>query len=289
MSATISVAKHGNSADAQEALFNLRPLSLYKVPDTLTSAAICANYAIYLSQRPEKAEVDAVRSVLEGMPPPEERASDNHKDESRINDDIVRSNYSTAGQANVFNTVRAGGSVIDCSNNMTRTPKTQTPLRVHFCGLSSALAVSTIEARRREGREDVSCGTAPHYLMSSSEILPPGCTLAKCSPPIRDGENMRMLRESVTTGAVTTLASWHLEFEPRQKMLHSGDLIRSIGGIDSMETLVPACWTFCRDVGLGPEVMGALLSKAPADSLGLGGTKGSIRVGVMADLCVIDL
>ena len=72
-------------------------------------------------------------------------------------------------------------------------------------------------------------------------------------------------------------------------MLHSGDLIRGIGGIDSMQTLVPACWTFCHDVGLGPEVMGALLSKAPADSLGLGGTKGAIRVGTMADLCVIDL
>ena len=49
--------------DSGSSLFNLKPLSLYKVPDTLTSAAICANYNIYLSQRPEKAEVDAVRSV----------------------------------------------------------------------------------------------------------------------------------------------------------------------------------------------------------------------------------
>ena len=100
---------------------------------------------------------------------------------------------------------------------------------------------------------------------------------------------MQMLRESVTTGAVKILSSWHLAFEPRQKMLHSGDLIRGIGGINSMQTLVPACWTFCHKVGLGPEVMSALLSTAPAESLGLSDTKGKIRVGMIADLCVVDL
>ena len=161
--------------------------------------------------------------------------------------------------------------------------------KVHFCGLSSTLAVSVIEAWRRAGRQDISCGTAPHFLMTSSEMFAPGCTLAKCSPPIRDEENRRMLRESVSIGAVKALASWHLAFEPRQKMLHSGDLIRSIGGIDSIQTLVPACCTFCHEAGLGPEVIGALLSKGPAESLGLEGTKGSIQVGAMADFCVVDL
>lgn len=241
-----------NQDTSSASLYNLKPLSLFKVPDTLTSATICANYNIYLSQRPEKAEVDGVRSVLEGMPPERQH----------------------------------GGRRFDTEDNNTSPCP---PLRVHFCGLSSAHAVSAIEAWRRAGRQDISCGTAPHFLITSSEMLAPGCTLAKCSPPIRDGENLRMLRESVSLGAVKALSSWHLVFESRQKMLHSGDLIRSVGGINSIQTLVPACWTFCQDAGLGPEIMGTLLSKGPAESLGIGNTRGSIKVGAAADLCVVDL
>ena len=100
--------------------------------------------------------------------------------------------------------------------------------------------------------------------MASSDMFSTGCTLAKCSPPIRDKENQRMLRESVTTSAVDMVSSWHLEFEKRQKMVHTGDLIRAIGGIDSIETLIPACWTFCKQEGLGPEMMGIMLSSKPA-------------------------
>ena len=226
---------------------NLQPLSLYKVPDTLTTSAICANYTIYLSQRGENAELDAVRNVLEGMPPEQLQNRERLK-------------------------VPVRGSI-----------------PVHFCGISSALAVSAVEAWRRAGRKDISCGTAPHYLVTSADMFSSGCTLAKCSPPIRDIENQRMLRESVVTSAVDMISSWHLEFEKRQKMMHTGDLIRAVGGIDSIETLVPACWTFCKQAGLGPEFLGVLLSSKPARRLGLDGMKGKIQIGAAADLCIVDL
>ena len=81
--------------------FNVAPLQVFKVPDTLTTQAISANYTIFVSQRPETAEVDAVRSVVEGI--------------------------------------------------TTSTSSSTTPL--HFCGVSSALAVSVIEACRRRERD----------------------------------------------------------------------------------------------------------------------------------------
>jgi hypothetical protein len=142
--------------------FNVSPLQVFKVPDTLTTQAISANYAIFVSQRPETAEVDAVRSVVEGL--------------------------------------------------------TTSTMPLHFCGVSSSLAVSVIEACRREKLGNITIGTCPRYLHFTSEMLsgaedagPVQATLAKCSPPVRNRHNQRMLVEGLSSGAITTISTLSLQ------------------------------------------------------------------------------
>ena len=91
----------------------------------------------------------------------------------------------------------------------------------------------------------------PRYLHVTSEMLtgedenvmgrvsggaPPQATLAKCSPPIRNRHNQRMLVEGLEEGAITSMSTMSLMFDVRQKMMHTNDLIRSVSGTDGLET-----------------------------------------------------
>jgi dihydroorotase-like cyclic amidohydrolase len=259
--------KLGSFGDAPG--FNVSPLQVFKVPDTLTTAAISANYTIYISQRPESAEIDAVRAVVEGIP----------------------------------KTQRSSAAANQSSSNT---------IPLHFCNVSSANAAGIIESTKRTSNYyDITVGTSPHFLHLSSEELcnstmqtPDNTnyninhknfskgsihpTLAKCSPPIRNKSNQILLHDGIKSGSITSVSSYTLDFELRHKMMHTNDLIRSIGGIDGIETLVSSSYTFCKNNNYTPINMVNMISTEPARLLGLDGIKGILKVGAHADMCIID-
>ena len=244
--------------------FNIAPLQVFKVPDTLTTTAISANYTIYLSQRPESAEVNAVRAIIEGIPTMAQQQQ--------------KQQLSPTTLAAATAAARA------------------TSIPLHFCNVSSALATGAIEAANRSTHYDLSIGTSPQYLHLSSEmLLPPSGpsllvhpTLAKCSPPVRHRSNQVLLSEGVCSGAVRAISSYSLCFELRHKMMHTNDLIRSVGGVNSLDTLVSSNWTWCRNNNQTLVDLVHLMSTEPARLLGLEGVKGVLKVGAHADLCVFD-
>jgi dihydroorotase-like cyclic amidohydrolase len=79
-----------------------------------------------------------------------------------------------------------------------------------------------------------------------------------------------------------------LQFDLRQKMMHTNDLIRSVSGTDEFETFVSSCWTWCRQHGKSPVELAEMISRDPARLLGLSGSKGVLRVGAQADFCVLN-
>ena len=177
--------------------------------------------------------------------------------------------------------------------------KKTTDVPLHFCSVSSALAVSVVEACRRacamENTYDISVGTCPQYLHLSSELLTSSnphvlthATLAKCSPPVRSHTNQRMLREGLASGAITAVSTFTIQCELRHKMMHTNDLIRSVGGVDGIETFVSSCWTYCLDTGKSPIDLVQMISTEPARLLGFQNMKGVIQIGAQADFCVID-
>ena len=116
---------------------------------------------------------------------------------------------------------------------------------------------------------------------------PPQATLAKCSPPIRNRHNQRMLVEGLEEGAITSMSTMSLMFDVRQKMMHTNDLIRSVSGTDGLETFVSSCWTWCRQFQKSPVILAEIMAKEPARLLGLSAYKGVLRVGAQADFCVL--
>src|SRR5699024_4693836 len=59
----------------------------------------------------------------------------------------------------------------------------RTGARAHILHLSSAQALDTIAAAKREGIA-LTVETCPHYLVLASEEIPDGATTHKCCPPI---------------------------------------------------------------------------------------------------------
>ncbi|KAK7349718.1 hypothetical protein VNO77_07321 [Canavalia gladiata] len=83
-----------------------------------------------------------------------------------------------------------------------------------------------IYPQEAKGRGDsLSVETCSHYLAFSSEEIPNGDTLFKCSPPIRDAFNKEIMGV------------------PELKLLEEGDFSRAWGGISSLHqeciTVVP--------------------------------------------------
>jgi hypothetical protein len=96
--------------------------------------------------------------------------------------------------------------------------------------------------------------TCPHYLIFDSTACSNGCTVLKCSPPIRDFENCIGLRQHIIDNnrnnnneqllaSNICIGSAHIECDTRLKLMHTGDLVRSIGGIHSITSFAPSVYS----------------------------------------------
>jgi hypothetical protein len=148
--------------------FNIAPLQVFKVPDTLTTTAISANYTIYLSQRPESAEVNAVRAIIEGIPTMAQQQQ-KHQKQQQLSPTTLAAATAAA---------RA------------------TSIPLHFCNVSSALATGAIEAANRSTHYDLHWHLSPvlasifRDAAASLRSLSPGAPnvgemFSPCSTPLQ--------------------------------------------------------------------------------------------------------
>jgi allantoinase len=156
--------------------------------------------------------------------------------------------------------------------------------RGHVLHLSGAAALPVLTAARADGVR-VSAETCPHYLALSAEEVPAGATQFKCCPPIRDQANRDELWSGLRTGAIDCVVSDHSPCTVDLKCLDSGDFGQAWGGIASLQLGLPVVWTQARQRDIELAEVVRWMSSAPARVAGLR-RKGSIAVGVDADLCV---
>lgn len=143
---------------------------------------------------------------------------------------------------------------------------------LHIAHVSAADAV--LEAARWPG---VSVETCPHYLvLDDLDVAAIGAN-ARCSPPVRDGDNRRRLWRLLDEGLITTVASDHSPCLPAMK----GD-DPPWNGIAAVQTTLATLLS----AGMALPTISAL-STAAAALLGLR-TKGRIAVGYDADLVLVD-
>ena len=156
--------------------------------------------------------------------------------------------------------------------------------RVHIVHVSSAEALSQIEAAKKEGLP-LTAETCAHYIYFNAEDVPDANSIFKCAPPIREKENNEQLKAALANGVLDFITTDHSPAPPSIKEIESGDLQKAWGGIAGLQFLLPSSWTALKE-NMSLEKFIPLLTEHPAKFIKADRRKGKIAVGYEADLLV---
>ena len=135
----------------------------------------------------------------------------------------------------------------------------------HVCHISTKESLRLIREARQDGL-DVSCETAPHYLLLDENDLQEDGRF-KMNPPLRAREDREALLEGLCDGDILCIATDHAPHSAEEK---SRGLERSAFGIVGLETAFPLLYTGLVKTGvLTLEALVALLSDRPRERFGL--------------------
>ena len=152
----------------------------------------------------------------------------------------------------------------------------------HVCHILTAESAELIRRAKAEGL-DISCETAPHYLLlSDAELQEDG--RFKMNPPLRGEADRLALIEALRDGTIDMIATDHAPHSAEEK---SRGLEKSAFGITGLETAFPVLWTGLVEPGIiGRERLTELMSTAPARRFGI---ESGIELGKPASLAVFDV
>ena len=114
----------------------------------------------------------------------------------------------------------------------------KTGVSYHVCHISTKESVELIRQAKKSGL-DVSCETAPHYLILSDKDLKEEGRF-KMNPPLRDESDKLALIDGVVDGTIEILATDHAPHSQEEK---SKGLEKSAFGVVGLETSFAASYT----------------------------------------------
>ena len=156
--------------------------------------------------------------------------------------------------------------------------------RLYIVHTTSAEALKAAERARADGTR-IAIETCPHYL--THDIDWAGGDTAKINPPLRTAADREALWAAVANGSIDTIATDHVHRDMTGK---AGGIWAASPGCPGLETLLPVMLSEGHHKrGLRLRRIADLLSRNPADLMGLGDRKGRIEIGYDADLAVVDL
>jgi len=161
----------------------------------------------------------------------------------------------------------------------------ETGCSLHVVHVSSSAGVRLVTEARAKGA-DVTCETCPHYLALDEDDAVAIGMVAKCSPPIREREEVESLWRAVLQSDVDLVGSDHSPSPPELKQ--GDDAFSAWGGIAGAQTLLRVLLTEGPPRGLSLADVARLSAEAPARRFRLAG-KGSLEPGADADLALVDL
>lgn len=158
----------------------------------------------------------------------------------------------------------------------------ETGCAYHVCHVSTKESVELIRQAKARGL-DVTCETAPHYLVFNDTMLQEEGRF-KMNPPIRSEDDRQALLAGIQDGTVDMIATDHAPHAPEEK---AGGLEKSLNGIVGLETTFPVLYTHLVRPGiLSLETLIDLMHTNPARRFGIGAP---LEEGAPADLTVFDL
>ncbi len=157
----------------------------------------------------------------------------------------------------------------------------ETGCRLQIVHVSCGEGLAEIHAARRRG-VDVTAETCPHYLLLNADDAVKIGADAKCAPPLRSEDVRVDLVGRVKAGDFDTIGTDHSPCPPGMKQ--GTDFFKVWGGIMGAQQFLPA---LCA-AGLSEMQIAELTSRNVAARFGLAARKGAIRVGMDADLVLLD-
>jgi len=158
-----------------------------------------------------------------------------------------------------------------------------TGARIHFLHLSTAGSVKLVRQAKLDGLP-VTAEVTPHHLSLTAELLRGFDATFKVNPPLRTISDIDALKAGVLDGTIDAIATDHAPHARRDKEL---PLDQAPPGMLGLET---ALGVTCAALDLDPLAIAQVMSVAPARIAGIADRQGNWpRVGVAANLCVVDL
>ena len=115
----------------------------------------------------------------------------------------------------------------------------------HVCHISTQESVALIRAAKAEGL-DVTCETAPHYLVLDDGDLEEDARF-KMNPPLRSPEDREALIDGICDGTIDMIATDHAPHSVEEK---SRGLENSPFGVVGLETAFPVLYTYMVRAGV---------------------------------------
>ncbi|MBQ8747208.1 MAG: dihydroorotase [Clostridia bacterium] len=137
----------------------------------------------------------------------------------------------------------------------------------HVCHISTKESVALIREAKAAG-VDVTCETAPHYLLMHDGMLQDEGRF-KMNPPLRSEADRDALLEGICDGTIDMIATDHAPHSAEEK---SKGLRGSNMGIVGLETALPLLYTYLVKEGvISMEKLIALMSDNPRKRFGING------------------
>ena len=141
----------------------------------------------------------------------------------------------------------------------------ETGASYHVCHVSAKESVELIRKAKKEGL-DVSCETAPHYLVFTDADLQEDGRF-KMNPPIREDEDRKALVDGILDGTIDMIITDHAPHSAEEK---AKGLTGSAFGIVGLETSFPVMYTaFVRTGILTMDQLMDLMAVKPRERFGL--------------------
>lgn len=161
----------------------------------------------------------------------------------------------------------------------------ETGCKLIIAHISTAKAVELVAQARARG-VDVYCETIGHYLYLTGDDVERLGTVAKCSPPIRDGENQLQMWGRLFNDNIAFVSSDHSPCDPKLK---NGEFMRVWGGISACQTTLQGLLTHAYHDRKFPLVKIAQLTAQHVNEIFKIKDKGQIALGYDADFALVDL
>ena len=155
---------------------------------------------------------------------------------------------------------------------------------LHVAHMSTARSAEIVRRAKRDGIK-VTCEVTPHHLVLDESAVSSYDTNAKMNPPLRAASDRAALVEALADGTVDAIATDHAPHHADEKCV---EFSLAPFGVVGLETAVSLALDRLVHAGVLPlSRLVELFTTGPAGILRL--DKGTLRIGVDADVTVLDL